>query len=71
MFRGWAGVCAVQANDVEVLILNPDAAEESPAAGVFLGHDIEHEAADVAEELAAGVVESHSAAGRSRCDQRK
>ena len=50
-------VCAVQADDVEVLIFDPDTAEEAPFAGIFLWRDIEHEAADVAQELAADVFE--------------
>src|SRR5258708_19864026 len=45
-------VSAVEADDVVVLILDPDAAEETPLAGVFLRSDVHHDAAYFAEELA-------------------
>ena len=48
---------SVQAHDVETLIFNPDAAEEAALAGLLFRRDVEHEAAHVAEEFAASVVE--------------
>src|ERR1700726_949802 len=46
-------VSAVEADDVVVLIFDPDAAEEPAFAGVFLGGNVPDDAAYFAEELAA------------------
>ena len=46
-------VSAVEANDVVVLIFDPDAAEEPALAGVFLGGDVHDDAAYFPKELAA------------------
>ena len=48
---------AVEADDAEILIFDPDTSEEAATTGIFLRRQIEHEAAHVAEELAARVVE--------------
>src|SRR5579883_11538 len=52
-----AGVGAVEANDVEVLIFHPDAAEEAAAVVLFERGHVENEAANFAQEFAANVVE--------------
>ena len=49
-------ISAVQPHDVEVLVLNPDAAEKASASSVFFRRQIEHQAAHVAQELAPRVV---------------
>ena len=46
-------VSAVEADDVVVLVFDPDAAEEPALASVFLGRDVDDDAAHFAEELAA------------------
>ena len=52
-----AGVTAVEAHDVVILILDPDASLEAAFAGFFLGGDVEHQAAHFAQEFAAHVIE--------------
>src|ERR1700674_862047 len=46
-------VSAIEADDVVVLVLDPDAAEEPALAGAFPGCDIHGDAAYFAEELPA------------------
>ena len=50
-------ISSVQTHNVEILILNPDTAEEATAAGVFFRRQVKYQAAHVAQELAPGVVE--------------
>src|SRR6202521_5810705 len=50
-------VSAIEADDVVVLVLDPDPAEEPALAGVFLGCDIHDDAAYFAEKLAADETE--------------
>ena len=52
------GEGAVEADDVEIPILNPDAAQEAACAGVRLGGHIDDDAAQIAEEFAALVIEA-------------
>src|ERR1022692_288612 len=47
----------VEADDAKVLVFHPDAPEEASLAGVLLGCYVEYQAADVAQEFAADVVE--------------
>ena len=54
---GRAGVGAIEADDVEVLVFDPDAAEEASLAGLGRRGDVKHQAADFAQEFAANVVE--------------
>src|SRR5208282_2943010 len=46
-------VRAVKADDVVALVFDPDAAEEAALAGVFLGGNVDDDAAHLAEKLAA------------------
>src|SRR5271157_308878 len=46
-------VGSVEADDVEILIFDPDAAEEAALARVLFGSDVDHDAAHFAEKLAA------------------
>src|SRR5208337_4323080 len=50
-------ISAVEPDNVEVLILNPDAAEKASASSVFFRRQIEYQAAHVAQELAPRVAE--------------
>src|SRR6202163_3293294 len=52
-----AAVSAIEAHHVVVLILNPDASEEAPFAGLFTGGYVEHQAAHFSEKFAAHVIE--------------
>src|SRR5713226_9903764 len=51
-----AAVRSVEAHNVKVLILHPNAAEEAALAGFRIRSDVEHQAAHFAQELAAYVV---------------
>ena len=55
--RGRGRIGSVQADDVEILILDPDAAQEAALAGLLLGGDIENDAAHVAQKFAVNVFE--------------
>ena len=55
--RGLRRVGSVQADDVVVLVLNPDPADEQAITSVFLWRDIEHHAAHVADELTVNIAE--------------
>ena len=46
-------VGAVEADNVVILVFNPDTSQEAALAGVFLWRDIHYHAADLAEKLAA------------------
>ena len=54
---GRAGVSAIEADHMEILVLDPDAAQEASLAGMGLRSDIEHQAADFTQKFAANVVE--------------
>ena len=51
------GISAVQAYDVEILVFHPDAAQEAALAGIFLGGDVEDDAAHVALKFAMNIFE--------------
>src|SRR6202051_4002628 len=52
-----AAVSAIEAHHVVILILNPDASEEAPFAGLVSWAYVEHHAADFSEKFAAHVIE--------------
>ena len=55
--EGAAGIRAVETNDREILILDPDAPDEASIARFFLWSDIKNERAHFPEEFAADVIE--------------
>src|SRR6266446_627636 len=64
-----ASVGAVKPDDVEILVLDPDAPDEAPFAGFGQGRDVEHKSPYLAEELAAYVVELIMCFVKSVCVQ--
>src|SRR5215469_13992436 len=46
----------VEANDVEILVFDPEPSEKTPMSGILLRGDVEHQATNIAEKLAAHVV---------------
>src|SRR5260370_33938089 len=52
-----AAVAAVKADNVEILIFDPDAPKEPALAGLLLRRDVEHQTAHFTEEFPPHVIE--------------
>src|SRR5437588_9742076 len=51
-----ASVGAVKANDVEILVLNPDSSEKASLARLRIRRDVKHQAAHFAQEFTSYII---------------